>query len=41
MSRTEDHRRGAGSVITSPTGRFVVSGVAWYSVMVSEAVSRT
>jgi hypothetical protein len=41
MARMEDHRRGAGSLITSPTGRFVVRGVAWYSVLVSEAVSKT
>ena len=41
MARLEDHRRGAGSLITSPTGRLVVRGITRYSAPVSEAVSRT
>ena len=41
MARLEDHRHGAGSLITSPTGRLVVRGITRYSAPVSEAVSRT
>ena len=41
MARTEDHRRGAGSVITSPTGRFVDRGITRYTALVSRVISRT